>query len=79
MTVTYLQHLHKRLEQSNSAEVPVRRKEEITIRPADSSCEGLKVTLVPTRLETGEIVFLVPSQNVKEQLKVESENVWRPW
>lgn len=80
MTVSYLQHLHKKLEQITAiGDNPVGKKGQIAIRPADSSCEGLKVTLVPTRLENGEIVFVVPSQNAKEQLKVEAENVWRPW
>lgn len=81
MTVTYLQHLHNKLEQKKSLDLQIKRKEGITIQSADStSCESLKVTLLPTRLETGELVFVMPSQDInRKQLKVENENVWRPW
>lgn len=79
MTVTYLQHLHSKLEQNKSVDLHITRREEITIQPADSTCESLKVTLLPTRLETSELVFVMPSQSNKKQLKVDGENVWRPW
>lgn len=81
MTVNYLQHLHRKLEQANQEDVSVikRNREQVAIRPADSSCEGVKVTLVPAKLKNGEIVFVVPSQDVKENLKAETDSVWRPW
>lgn len=90
MTVTYLQHLHNRLAQVAPS---IRlQKREVAIRPADSSCERVKigVTLVPTRLENGEIAFVVPSSVSTEttlqtnncqsrSVKTETEHVWRPW
>lgn len=80
MTVCYLQHLHRKLEQINNNPVTeVKRKEHIAVQAADSTCERIKVTLVPTRIENGELVFMVPSQTMQEHLKVETENVWRPW
>lgn len=79
MTVRYLQHLHNKLEQNNIKNFQVNSKQQITIRSADSTCKTIKVTLVPTRLATGEFVFTMPSDEVTKQLKLESENVWRPW
>lgn len=93
MTVRYLQHLHTKLNQQQqnlrSELVP---KEEIRIRPADSTCEPIKmgVTLIPTKLNSGEIVFVVPSSlsttvptknDIKKQFSVvqSNERVWRPW
>lgn len=88
MTVRYLQHLHNKLGQIQGPP-PVKSKEEVLIRPADSSCEsGLKigVTLIPTRLENGDLAFVMPSslQNVTDNNRKEldvkvTENVWRPW
>lgn len=89
MTVSYLQHLHSKLAQTTTTEsAPQRTKQEILIRPADSSCESLKigVTLVSTRLDNGELAFVVPATKMsrvveKENsaLKMDMENVWRPW
>lgn len=85
MTVSYLQHLHNKLSQVAPSRV---NKKEVAIRAADSSCEALKigVTLVPTRLENGEIAFVVPSggtalkQNCQSHVvKIDSDRVWRPW
>ncbi|KAF2898379.1 hypothetical protein ILUMI_07782 [Ignelater luminosus] len=90
MTVRYLQHLHNKLGQIQGPP-PVKSKEEVLIRPADSSSEsGLKigVTLIPTRLENGDLAFVVPSslqnvtdnRNLQKELDVKvTENVWRPW
>ncbi|KAB0797125.1 hypothetical protein PPYR_08119 [Photinus pyralis] len=91
MTVRYLQHLHNKLGQIQGTR-PVKTNE-ILIRPADSSSDsGLKVgvTLIPTRLENGDLAFVVPSslQNVAPESEGQfqddySENngdgVWRPW
>lgn len=93
MTVRYLQHLHNKI--NDNDQTPRRTfatKEEIRIRPADSTCEPIKmgVTLIPTKLNSGEIVFVVPSNlstavpiknEMKERFSVvpSNETVWRPW
>lgn len=65
-------------------------KSEIAIRPADSSCDSFKmqVTLLPTKLMTGEVVYFLPS-NVPMMRKNEEYSekfdeasgcpLWRPW
>ncbi|KAK5645257.1 hypothetical protein RI129_006557 [Pyrocoelia pectoralis] len=89
MTVQYLQHLHNKLGQIQGSR-PV-KSNEILIRPADSSSEsGIKVgvTLIPTRLENGDLAFVMPSnvQSVASKREFEndfsaklSDGVWRPW
>lgn len=65
------------------------RKSEVAIRPADSSCDSLKmhVTLLPTKLMTGEVVYFLPSNVPFIQKNHYSEKcddtcsgpLWRPW
>ncbi|KAJ3626787.1 hypothetical protein MTP99_017256 [Tenebrio molitor] len=77
MTVRYVQHLRNKLNQNEG------------IRDEEKGCEagaGLQmgVTLIPTKLSSGEIVFVMPSNLKASQdgnqfpMKI-SENVWRPW
>ncbi|KAJ8984917.1 hypothetical protein NQ317_012163 [Molorchus minor] len=79
MTVSYLQHLHNRLNQTK-----VSCEKNVTVRSADSSsC----LTLMPTKLNSGEIVYFVPNglrmnqagKFGKENCGVDAERVWRPW
>ncbi|KAF5282351.1 hypothetical protein FQR65_LT14340 [Abscondita terminalis] len=90
MTVRYLQHLHNKLGQIQTAR-PIKSKE-VSIRPADSSSESqmqVGVTLIPTRLENGDLAFVMPSSlqtlsNDRRDLKDEfceklHDGVWRPW
>ncbi|CAH1115088.1 unnamed protein product [Psylliodes chrysocephalus] len=61
------------------------RKEPVLIRPADSSSENVKigVTLFPTRLHSGHIVYFLPKnlgeKSVNGHLVESKEKVWRPW
>ncbi|KAF5272197.1 hypothetical protein FQA39_LY01279 [Lamprigera yunnana] len=89
MTVRYLQHLHNKLGQIQGPK-PIKTKE-VSIRPADSSSDtGLKigVTLIPTRLDNGDLAFVMPSsvdgishrnQLQKDFSEETNESVWRPW
>lgn len=72
-----------------SKSVITARKNEIAIRPADSSCDNyrLKVTVLPTKLCTGEVVYFVPSSlpliqkhgSSEKCDQSNSEQLWRPW
>ncbi|KAK9876957.1 hypothetical protein WA026_015991 [Henosepilachna vigintioctopunctata] len=89
MTVRYLQHLHQR---ANSIQHPNKTKSDAVVKSdADSSSEEIKlgVTLIPTKLKTGQIVFIMPPSELQGQkendamcenysVKVD-EKVWRPW
>jgi hypothetical protein len=75
MTVRYVQHLRNELNQNEG------------VRDEVKGCgagAGLKmgVTLIPTKLSSGEIVFVMPSNQDQDgdrfAMKI-SENVWRPW
>lgn len=66
------------------------RRSEIAIRQADSSCDSFKthVTLLPTKLMTGEIVYFLPSnvpivqENDEYSDKCDETSsgpLWRPW
>lgn len=78
MTVNYLQYLHSKLKEMEKHQT--KEKQQVVVRSADSTCEMLKVTLVPTKLESGGLLFLMPSQNIDNKTsKIEVENVWRPW
>ncbi|CAH0555232.1 unnamed protein product [Brassicogethes aeneus] len=79
MTVQYLQHLHTKL----NNEINKQSKEEMMIKSSESVKMG--VTLIPTKLKSGEIVFVMPSNlNSSVQQKENyqphlNQNVWRPW
>ncbi|KAK4876141.1 hypothetical protein RN001_012563 [Aquatica leii] len=89
MTVRYLQHLHNKLGQ-NPGPRPIKSKE-VSIRPADSSSDNgfqIGVTLIPTRLQNGDLAFVMPSSLQPVSSKNDLENefsekmndaVWRPW
>ncbi|XP_030753974.1 transcription factor HES-2-like [Sitophilus oryzae] len=90
MTVKYLQNLHNKLRQLERTKEnilpPPQSRDQIKIRPADSSSDSVKVgvTLFPTTLGNGEILFVVPSnltrtiKNINDK-NMESLPVWRPW
>ncbi|RZC40137.1 HLH domain containing protein [Asbolus verrucosus] len=71
MTVRYVQHLRKKLNKEEDVK-------EGGVMKSSTSSEGVKmgVTLIPTRLSSGEIVFVMPSTLKANQ---NAENVWRPW
>ncbi|XP_044271250.1 protein hairy-like [Tribolium madens] len=75
MTVRYVQHLRSKLNQN---ETKAERKN-CDATPAIK----MGVTLIPTKLTNGEIVFVMPSnlnsQNCQEFGTKIAENVWRPW
>lgn len=76
MTVQYLQQLHKRLNQNHCE------------NKVEKQSDGIKLTLIPTKLKTGEIVFVMPGnlspvqqkENFQSRFSVkDDQNVWRPW
>lgn len=74
MTVRYVQHLRSKLTQTENKE---------QTKTCDTAIK-MGVTLIPTKLSNGEIVFVMPSnlkttQNTQEFGTKISENVWRPW
>lgn len=93
MTVTYVQNLRRRLARD---EAPIGGKvtstgvpRDIVIRSADSSSDGGGVTLVPTKLTSGEIVFVVPASlkgaecpeayTTDRHHQISEQVMWRPW
>ncbi|XP_023018601.1 transcription factor HES-2 [Leptinotarsa decemlineata] len=84
MTVRYLQQLHGKIGENTPS---ANKKETIAIRPADSSCENVRMgfTLLPTKLQSGEVVYFIPknipvvSSSVGDNCEKNRENVWRPW
>ncbi|KAG5900488.1 hypothetical protein JTB14_010899 [Gonioctena quinquepunctata] len=84
MTVRYLQQLHGKIQETTSDPI---KKETVAIRPADSSsCEKIRMgfTLLPTKLQSGEVVYFIPKNlsvenGVGEKCTESRENVWRPW
>ncbi|XP_045474367.1 transcription factor HES-2-like [Harmonia axyridis] len=92
MTVRYLQHLHQKVNSIEDQNQNKPKHQEFVVRrSADSSSENIKLglTLIPKQLNTGELVLVVPSSNLKEMrtndtisegyaMKVE-DKVWRPW
>ncbi|KAL3269211.1 hypothetical protein HHI36_008293 [Cryptolaemus montrouzieri] len=92
MTVRYLQHLHQKMtiieDQTKTKHADL---DLVTKSIADSTCEDLKlgVTLIPTKLKTGELVFVVPSTDFHSRKENDAnsdnysvkldEKVWRPW
>lgn len=75
MTVSYLQHLHTKLNEIKEHDAKTNRNQ------IKDSC----VALIPTKLSSGEVVYFLPS-NLKRSQKTyiekssrPSENVWRPW
>ncbi|XP_044754336.1 protein hairy-like [Coccinella septempunctata] len=90
MTVRYLQHLHQKVNSIQDQTKP-KQQEYVVRSAADSSTENIKLglTLIPTKLKSGEVVFVVPSTDLKETkthntnnegyaMKIE-DKVWRPW
>ncbi|KAJ3643040.1 hypothetical protein Zmor_025778 [Zophobas morio] len=73
MTVRYVQHLRGKLNQKDDVEEK---------KSCDSADLKMGVTLIPTKLSSGDIVFVMPSnftpsQNGDKLTKM--GNVWRPW
>lgn len=90
MTVRYLQHLHQKVKTIED-QSKHKQKEYVVRSAADSSSENIQLglTLIPTKLRTGEIVLVMPSRELK-QTEINSTNseaypmkigdkVWRPW
>lgn len=95
MTVRYLKHLHGKYTSEscqdvtnvqNRQSVITARRSDIAVRPADSSCDTFKmqVTILPTKLRTGETVYILPSRKIpaiqdNRNNEINSESIWRPW
>lgn len=92
MTVRYLQQMRRKLEARGREEKTRgtnKVKGDVSVMPADSSCERqqIEVALVPTRLRSGQLAFLLTSQPPPPppppisdgDLRPNREKVWRPW
>lgn len=77
MTVSYLQHLHAKLNEVKEQNCRVSKSQ------GKDSC----VTLIPTKLSSGEVVYFLPSNLEGAQRRhteklprpAKTESVWRPW
>ncbi|EFA09676.1 transcription factor HES-2 [Tribolium castaneum] len=76
MTVRYVQHLRSKISQNEAQD----ERKNCDATPAIK----MGVTLIPTKLTNGDIVFVMPSnlkttQNGQEFGMKIGGNVWRPW
>lgn len=63
------------------------RKSEVIVRPADSSCDSIKmqVSLLPAISSPGKVVYFLPNKIVQSYFQSEkcaessSGSLWRPW